>query len=119
MNTILVVDDNEEILELTKILLEREDYKLILAKNGDEALQSVNKYEVDLILLDAVIPSINGLDVCRILKKGNKTKNIPVIMFSTFGEGVKTMFDDELQPDDYLGKPFSKHILLKKIRTFL
>ena len=85
----------------------------------EEALEIVEEKTIDLILLDAVMPGIHGLDVCRALKRNPKTKIIPIIIFSALGTGVDMMLDDQDKADAYLSTPFTRKILLDKVQVHL
>jgi two-component system alkaline phosphatase synthesis response regulator PhoP len=113
--TILVVDDEQDILEMTKIMLTASDHQVLTTLNGEDAIEIVQKQKVDLVLLDAVLPGINGLDVCRILRRNIKTKTLPIIMFSALGTGVKMMLDHNDRADGYVSKPFTRRLLLDTI----
>jgi len=79
---ILVVDDEEDILDMTGIMLDDAGYDVITTSSGETAIEMVKNNNIDLILLDAVMPGMNGLDVCRTLKRNIKTRRIPIIIFS-------------------------------------
>ncbi|MBT3284189.1 response regulator [Candidatus Bathyarchaeota archaeon] len=119
MTQILVVDDELDILEMTRIMLESSGFEVITASDGEKALEIVEEKTIDLILLDAVMPGIHGLDVCRALKRNPKTKIIPIIIFSALGTGVDMMLDDQDKADAYLSKPFTRKILLDKVQVHL
>ena len=119
MANILVVDDENDILEMTSIMLTSSGHEVITASDGETALDMVKNNNVDLIILDAVMPGMHGLDVCRILKRSNKTRMIPIIIFSALGTGVDMMLDDEDKADAYISKPFTRKILLEKVHEQL
>ncbi|MDO8885394.1 response regulator [Candidatus Oleimmundimicrobium sp.] len=104
---ILVVDDEPDISNLIKFTLERRGYKIILAKNGQDAMNIAKKEQPKLILLDVIMPVINGYEVCRLLKECAETKDIPVIMLS--GKTQKTEIEHGLKvgANNYICKPFS------------
>ena len=116
---ILVVDDELDILEMTKIMLESSGFDVLTASDGERALELVEEKDVDLILLDAVMPGIHGLDVCRILKRNPKTNMIPIIIFSALGTGVDMMLDDNEKANGYISKPFTRRILLDNVNKQL
>lgn len=116
MTRVLVVDDELDILEMTRIMLESSGYEVITASEGERALELVEERQIDLVLLDAVMPGIHGLDVCRTLKRNPKTQRIPIIIFSALGVGVDMMLDDKDKADAYISKPFTRKILLDKIQ---
>ena len=112
---ILVVDDENDILEMTSIMLTSAGHDVMTASDGETALDMVRKNKIDLIILDAVMPGMHGLDVCRALKRNNSTKSIPVIIFSALGTGVDMILDEKDKADAYISKPFTKRILLDKV----
>ncbi len=116
---ILVVDDEEDILELVSFNLTREGYLVRRASSGEEALQSVKKELPHLIVLDLMLPGIDGLEVARRLKKDESTENIPIIMLTAKGEEVDIVAGLELGADDYVAKPFSPRVLAARIKTVL
>jgi DNA-binding response OmpR family regulator len=112
---ILVVDDENDILEMTSIMLTSAGYDVMTASDGETALDIVQNNPIDLIILDAVMPGMHGLDVCRTLKRNPKTRVIPVIIFSALGTGVDMMLDGRDKADAYISKPFTRKALLEKI----
>ncbi len=113
--SILVVDDEEDILELLSYNLEREHYTVFCAVTGEEALKLVVKSDPDLIILDLMLPGLNGLEVTRLLKADSNTRNIPIIMLTARGDEVDVVTGLELGADDYITKPFSIKILIARI----
>ena len=116
---ILVVDDEEDILELVRYNLTREGYNVLCASTGEEGLNNAKSKLPDLIILDLMLPGIDGLDVARSLKNDNNTKNIPVIMLTAKGEEADIVTGLELGADDYISKPFSPRILTARVRAVL
>ncbi|MFA9436324.1 MAG: response regulator transcription factor [Candidatus Bathyarchaeota archaeon] len=116
MTQVLVVDDELDILEMTRIMLESLGFDVITASDGEKALEIVEEKNVDLILLDAVMPGVHGLDVCRMLKRNPKTRVIPIIIFSALGTGVDMMLEENDKADAYMSKPFTRNILLDKVQ---
>jgi DNA-binding response OmpR family regulator len=119
LTRVLVVDDELDILEMTRIMLESSGFEVETASDGDRALAVVEEQKIDLILLDAVMPGIHGLDVCRTLKRNPRTQRIPVIIFSALGTGVDMMLDTKDKADGYISKPFTRRILLDKVQEQL
>lgn len=119
MVNILVVDDEEDILDMTGIMLDDEGYEVFTTSSGERAIEMVKDNDIDLILLDAVMPGMNGLDVCRTLKRNIKTRSIPIIIFSALGNGLDMMLDDREKADAYITKPFTSKGLLEKINELL
>jgi two-component system alkaline phosphatase synthesis response regulator PhoP len=117
--TILVVEDEEDILELIRYNLAREGYQVAGAASGEEAVQTAKAILPDLMLLDLLLPGIDGLEVCRSLKGEARTRSIPIIMLTAKGEEADIVAGLELGADDYVTKPFSPRVLLARIRTAL
>lgn len=116
---ILVVDDEEDILELVRYNLSKEGYRVTVVTSGEEALKSARSGQPDVILLDLMLPGVDGLEVCRLLKQDSKTQHIPVIMLSAKGEEADIVTGLELGAADYITKPFSPRILLARLRAAL
>lgn len=116
---ILVVDDEEDILELVRYNLAREGYQVSGAASGEDALRKARAESFDLIVLDLMLPGIDGLEVAKSLKINNKTKHIPIVMLSAKGEEADVVTGLELGADDYVTKPFSPRILVARIRAAL
>jgi len=116
---ILVVDDEEDILELVKYNLEKEGFKVTCAISGETAIKTAANESFDLMILDLMLPGIDGLQVARTLKADSKTQHLPILMLSAKGEEVDVVTGLELGADDYVTKPFSPRILLARIRTIL
>ncbi len=116
---ILAVDDEEDLLELVRFNLERDGYNVICAESGEEAIEKVESSDFDLILLDLMLPGIDGLEVAKILKGDNKTIEIPIIMLTAKGEEADIVVGLEFGADDYITKPFSPRILAARIKAVL
>jgi DNA-binding response OmpR family regulator len=116
MTTILLVDDEPLIIDSLTYSLKREGFDVKVAYDGTQALQSVQEYEPDLIVLDLMLPDISGLEVCRRIRTGRTT---PVIMLTARGEEIDRVLGLEVGADDYLAKPFSFRELLARIRSTL
>ncbi|SPF32118.1 Alkaline phosphatase synthesis transcriptional regulatory protein PhoP [Candidatus Desulfosporosinus infrequens] len=119
MATILVVDDEEPILELLRFNLEKEGYQVCVAKDGQEALERVEREPLDLIVLDVMLPGMDGLEICRKLRAIPKFQQIPIIMLTAKGEEIDKVVGLELGADDYMTKPFSPRELLARIKARL
>jgi two-component system phosphate regulon response regulator PhoB len=117
--TILVVDDEEDILELVRHHLRREGYEVQCADTGEKALTAARSGPVALIILDLMLPGIDGLDVTRKLKNDPQTKHIPVLMLTAKGEEADVVAGLELGADDYVTKPFSPRILVARTRAII
>jgi len=116
---ILIVDDEEDILELLKYNLNREGYKVVSASSGEQCLQKAASEKSDLIVLDLMLPGIDGLEVTKILKNDSKTQHIQIIMLTAKGEEADIVAGLELGADDYITKPFSPRILIARVRAVI
>ena len=116
---ILIVDDEEDILSLVEYNLKKEGYRTIGVKTGEAALQLVEEETPDLIILDLMLPEMDGLEVCRILKSNENTSDIPIIMLTAKGEETDIVVGLEIGADDYVTKPFSPRVLLARTKALL
>lgn len=116
---ILVVDDEEDILELVNYNLTKENFQVICATTGEDALDKLKKESFDLILLDLMLPGRDGLDTCRIIKGSPETSHIPIMMITAKTEDTDVVLGLELGADDYVTKPFSPRVLLARIKALL
>jgi len=116
---ILVVDDEEHIVELIKFNLEKNGYKVITATNGIEALKLVREEAPQLLLLDLMLPGMDGYDVCKEIRKDNSISSTPIVMLSAKGEELDKILGLELGADDYITKPFSVRELLARVKAVL
>lgn len=117
--TILAVDDEEDILELVRFHLSREGYEVLCAETGEQAWQEIQKQPIDLLILDLMLPGIDGLELTRQIKNNAKTRAVPIIMLSAKGEESDIVTGLELGADDYVTKPFSPRVLLARVRTVI
>lgn len=116
---ILVIEDEKDIRELLRFHLQRSEYEVLLAEKGEEGLALAKKFTPSLILLDLMLPGIDGIEVCRRLKKDERTAGIPVVMLTARGEEVDKVLGFELGAEDYVTKPFSPRELLLRLKTIL
>ena len=116
---ILVVEDEEDILALIHYNLTREGFRSTCATSGEEALRLVRKDPPDLVILDLMLPGIDGLEVCRTLKGQQETRSIAVLMVTAKGEEADVVAGLEMGADDYVTKPFSPRILIARARAVL
>ena len=116
---ILIVDDEEDVLELVRYNLSKNGFHIETATTGEEALAKARAKLPDLVVLDLMLPNIDGLEVCKKLKSDSKTQNIPIIMLSAKGEEADIITGLELGADDYVTKPFSPKILVARVRRIL
>jgi len=117
--TIFVVEDEEDIRELIHYHLKREGYRVEGTGDGQEALKMIARKIPDLIVLDLMLPGLDGLEICRTLKKEPRTAGIPIIMATAKGEESDIVAGLELGADDYVTKPFGVKILVARIRAVL
>ena len=104
--TILIVDDDPDSLRLIDQYVKYSGYETILVQSGFDALDVIDEAELDAIIIDAVMPCMNGLDLIRRIKKKKKAQGIPIIMVSTLGHETNMMLEPEAQADHYMSKPF-------------
>jgi two-component system alkaline phosphatase synthesis response regulator PhoP len=116
---ILVVEDDEAIMELIVYNLEKENFEVSRAESGEEALQRVVARKPDLVLLDLMLPEIDGLEVCKRIRGGSSTRSIPIIMVTAKGEETDVVTGLELGADDYVTKPFKPKELVARARAVL
>jgi two-component system, OmpR family, alkaline phosphatase synthesis response regulator PhoP len=116
---ILVVDDEEDIMELVRYNLSREGYKVLCAASGEEGLERARNENPDIIILDLMLPGIDGLDVARRLKADNATRTMPIVMLTAKGEESDIVTGLELGADDYITKPFSTKVLIARVKAVL
>lgn len=116
---ILVVDDEEDLAELVRYNLTKEGYVVTCVGSGEQALGEARAQVPDLIVLDLLLPKVDGLDVCKQLKSDPRTQHIPIVMLTAKSEEVDMVTGLECGADDYITKPFSPRVLLARIRSVL
>jgi len=116
---ILIIEDEEDILELIRVNLERDGYVVMGADTGEKGLDTARNDMPDLVILDLMLPGIDGLDVCRLLKNDSRTAQIPVVMLTARGEEADIVTGLEIGAHDYIVKPFSTRVLVARIRSIL
>lgn len=116
---ILVVDDEEDLLELVNYNLSKEGFRVTCVATGEEAIRRARTDLPDLIVLDLLLPHVDGLEVCKVLKNDPRTRHIPIVMLTAKGEEADVVTGLELGADDYLAKPFSPRVLIARIRAVL
>lgn len=119
MKTILIVEDERDLAELVAFNLEQEGFQTVIAQDGVEGLEEASRLSPDLVLLDLMLPKLQGTDVCKLLKKSEKTARIPVIMLTAKGEEIDKVVGLEVGADDYVVKPFSTRELLLRVKAVL
>ena len=118
-SNILVVEDEKDIRELVKYNLQRESFIVLEAETGEAGLKMVERTIPDLILLDLMLPGKDGLEICRILKRNDRTRNIPVVMMTARSEESDIVTGLELGAEDYVVKPFSPKVLNARVKAVL
>lgn len=116
---VLVVEDEAPLTTLLSYNLEKEGYRVVEARDGDEALLIVDEQRPDLILLDWMLPKVSGIELCRRLRNRNETRNLPIIMLTARGEEADRIRGLDTGADDYIAKPFSMVELLARIRAVM
>jgi DNA-binding response OmpR family regulator len=115
--TILLVDDEESIQKLLSYPLERDGYRVVQARDGDEALARFHESPIDLVVLDLMLPKLNGLEVCKRIRREGSA--VPIIMLTARGDEVDKVVGLEIGADDYITKPFSIREFLSRVRALL
>ena len=116
---ILLVDDEEDIVKVVSLRLKVAGYEIVTAFDGEEALDKARSVGPDLIILDIMLPKIDGYKVCGLLKNDIRYSKIPIIMFTARAQTDDVTLGKELGADDYLTKPFDARVLLEKIKNLL
>ena len=116
---ILLVDDEPDIIETISFMLQSRNYLVSVASGGQEGINKAKTEHPDLLLLDIMMPDVNGYDVCMKLKSDEDTKDIPIIMLTAKGESEAVLKSHSIGADDYVVKPFSLPTLLSKLKKFL
>ncbi len=117
--TILAIDDEEHILDLIEYNLVTGGYKVLRAESGEEGLQVLEDNQIDLVLLDMMMPGIDGIEVLKRIRSDKKNRAVPVIMLTAKSDEISKVIGLELGADDYLGKPFGVHELQARIKALL
>ena len=116
---ILLVEDEEDILELVTYNLGKEGYQVESVTSGEEALRRIKASPPDLVLLDLMLPGVDGLEVCKTIKNNPDTKGLSIIMLTARSEEADIVTGLELGADDYITKPFSRRVLLARVKAVL
>jgi len=116
---ILLVDDSNTILMMEKFILRNGPYEILTATNGEEAVKKATEHQPDLILLDVIMPKMGGFEACRLIRAGETTQTIPIIMVTTRGEAANVEAGWANGCTDYVTKPINSIELLAKVRNFL
>lgn len=116
---ILIIEDDEDIMELVEYNLKKSFYQTICASSGEAGLDMIQKHTPDLVLLDLMLPGINGFEVCKEIKNNTETQKTPVIMLTAKGEDHDIVAGLEIGADDYITKPFSPSVLIARVKSAL
>lgn len=116
---ILVVDDEVELVKGIRIMLEKDGYEVIVAYDGQEALKKARREKPDLIILDVMLPKMDGYKVCALLKHDTKSSSIPIILFTARAHEEDIKAGEEVHADAYITKPFKPEVLIGKIEELL
>jgi len=119
MSKILIIDDEQDILDLLSYNLEREGYSIVTANDGVTAKELSLTSNPDLIILDLMLPGINGLELCRLFRNNPETADIPVMMLTAKGEEIDKVLGFEIGADDYVTKPFGIPEIVARVRSLL
>jgi two-component system phosphate regulon response regulator PhoB len=116
---VVIIEDEKDLAELLAFNLEKEGWRAIIALDGKSGLERVSEELPDLVILDLMLPELSGIEVCKLLRKHEKTAAIPIIMVTAKGEEIDRVVGFEVGADDYLVKPFSTRELLLRIKAIL
>jgi len=116
---LLIVEDEETLVTLLRYNLKKEGYRIAVAKDGEDALLLAREETPDLVLLDWMLPLLSGIEVCRRLRRGRETRNVPILMLTARGEEADKIRGLDTGADDYMTKPFSPSELIARIRALL
>lgn len=119
LETVLIVDDEQDLRRLLGYFLKKEGYEVLEAATGEEALNLAREDPPDLIILDLMLPGIDGIEVCRLLKRNESTVSIPIIMLTAKGAEADIVKGLETGADDYVPKPFSTAVLVARVKSLL
>lgn len=117
--SVLVIEDDEDIQELVNYNLTKEGYQTTCVTSGEEGLRTAKAKLPNLVVLDLMLPGIDGLEICKLIKADPKTQHIPIVMLTAKGEESDVVTGLELGAEDYITKPFSPKVLVARIRTIL
>ena len=119
MKKILIVDDEADIIEILQFVLESNGYECITASDGEMGLNLAREANPDLIILDVMMPKINGYKISRLLKYDNKYKDIPILMITARSQEEDKVIGEETGADEYITKPFNVDYVLEKVKSYL
>jgi DNA-binding response OmpR family regulator len=116
---ILVVDDEVDLVETVRFPLEMEGFNVLVSYNGEDALSQARKEKPDLIILDLMLPKLDGYKVCRLLKFDERYKHIPILMLTAKTQEKDKVLGKETGADEYITKPFEMDYLMEKVKAYL
>src|SRR5437588_10187053 len=116
---VLVVDDEAVLVETIAYNLEQAGYEVTTAADGASALEAAQRETPDLVILDIMLPEMDGLEVCRLLRRENNTATVPIMMLTAKGDEIDKVVGLEVGADDYVTKPFGRRELLARVRALL
>src|SRR6185436_4561675 len=119
MERVLIVDDDPDILRLVSYNVGQAGFEVITASTGRKALEVAQKQHPDLIILDVMLPDVDGMEVCRTLRQQHPSRRIPIIMLTARGDEIDRVVGFELGADDYVAKPFSPRELVLRVKSIL
>ena len=119
MKKILIVDDETDIIEILQFVLEAEGYECITATDGEEGLKLAKEASPDLIILDVMMPKINGYKISRLLKYDSKYKNIPILMITARSQEEDRVIGEETGADEYITKHFKVDYVVEKVKNYI
>lgn len=119
MKKILLVDDEPDIIEILQFMLESQGYECITATDGEEGLKKAREINPDIIILDVMMPKINGYKICRLLKFDNKYKDIPILMLTARSQDEDKLIGEETGADEYITKPFEVDEVIETIKKYI
>ena len=117
--TLLLVEDDPDLLEILRLTFEMEGYRLVLARDGDEALKMAHRHGPDLIVLDVMLPKLDGIEVCRQLRAESAFRRVPILMLTAKGEESDVVLGLGIGADDYLVKPARPRELTARVKNLL
>lgn len=119
MKKILIVDDEPDIIEILQFMLESNGYNCVTATDGEEGLKLAKETSPDLIILDVMMPKMNGYKISRLLKFDSKYKNIPILMLTARSQDTDKLLGEETGANEYITKPFQIDYVLEKVKSYL
>ncbi len=118
-NKILIIEDDKHLSKLVKYNLEKSGFHCVAATSGEEGLEKLSQEVIDLIILDIMLPGMDGLQICKEIKRDHRRSHLPVIMLTAKGEEIDRIVGFELGADDYVVKPFSTRELVLRVKAIL